>query len=88
MNPLVSTFDIPENSIQVYPNPAIDRVYIEQETEKLVTVKVFDHLGKQIMSARKTEAAFEMDLSDLPSGMYTVQLEYKEGRITKPIILQ
>ncbi|MEP2934990.1 MAG: spondin domain-containing protein [Gilvibacter sp.] len=79
---LTITFDgllnIEENSARQFtisPNPAQDVVNIEAKNNSLSSITIFNTLGKQIKQFSNVKAAsLQVDLSDLVSGLYLVQV--------------
>ena len=63
-------------SVQVYPNPAKDKVVIEgiEASE----VQVYNALGQMVKTVLRTN---EIDLSGLVEGVYMLRIRDKEGRI-------
>lgn len=66
--------------IVLYPNPTADRFHI-QGSENVDKVVVSDHLGRSVLSSHPNASNFEVDISDLSTGLYYVTLE-SEGRLT------
>ena len=62
--------------INVYPNPAKDRVVIEGN--EAAEVNVYNALGQVVKTVRGTN---EIDLSGLVAGVYMLRIRDKEGRI-------
>jgi hypothetical protein len=62
--------------INVYPNPAKDRVIVEGI--EAAEVNVYNALGQVVKTVRGTN---EIDLSGLVDGVYLVRIRDKEGRI-------
>lgn len=69
---------VEENALQinVYPNPAKDRVVIEGI--EAAEVNVYNALGQLVKTVRGTN---EIDLSGLVDGVYMLRIRDKEGRI-------
>jgi hypothetical protein len=68
-----------ENSIQfsIYPNPGTDRLTISINDEMVQgqkPVQILDVLGKQVWEGRLTQNLTEVDMSNLPSGMYFIRI--------------
>jgi endonuclease I len=63
------------NPIKFYPNPTTGLVHIEGAYDEVV---VFDALGKLV--ARKTKYEAELDISELPSGLYFAHVIFKNTR--------
>ncbi len=60
--------------------------------EQNVLVSVFDNLGQIVCSKEERKAAgnshFDLNLSDLNSGVYFVQVQIKESVFTKKLVIQ
>jgi len=56
-------------TITIYPNPAQNVFFVECENFTSVTIKLYDMLGREILIKNATGKA-EIDISDLPKGMY------------------
>ena len=63
----------------VYPNPTSDKININ----KNVDINVFNYIGDMIISETNINV---LDVTKLSSGMYTLQIMYKNKSITKQII--
>ena len=68
-------------TIIVYPNPASDKININ----KNVDINVFNYIGDMIISKQNINV---LDVSKISSGMYTLQITYKNKIINKRIIKQ
>jgi hypothetical protein len=68
--------------LTIYPNPANNKVYVE--AKEIIEVKLFDLLGKEIISAKEKE----IDVSNLNEGVYFIQVKSKENIYTQKIIVQ
>jgi len=68
-----------EDHLVVYPNPTSDKININ----KNVDINVFNYIGDMIISKQNINV---LDVSRLSSGMYTLQIIYKNKSITKQII--
>ncbi len=83
--------DIATKGIVIYPNPTSDKLYINlpDHWQDEMIVRVVDQLGKfncqQSLSAEAT-AKTEIDLSHLPPGVYTLQLEINGELLSKKFI--
>ena len=63
-----------ERSISAYPNPANDRLYIESEDTENVMVTIYSSMGMMVMQ-RETTLPADVDVSDIPMGVYTMVVE-------------
>ena len=85
----LSTMGIDETSagFNIYPNPVHDKLYIETEAE-VKEVVVYDVYGR-VQNLRNSETQKlrnSIDVSDLNSGVYFVQIKTEEGNITKRFV--
>ena len=73
--------------INIYPNPVNDKLYIETEAE-IEEVVVYDVYGR-IQNLRNSETQKlrnSIDVTDLNSGVYFIQIKTEEGNITKRFV--
>lgn len=68
--------------VAVYPNPVIDRLFVN--AENLQMVEVFNQMGQLVFSSKEAE----IDLQQLSEGVYLVRIVSGEGMITKRIVKQ
>ena len=74
------------SSVQIYPNPVNDRLYIEAETE-IEEVVVYDIYGRhQVTETASHQGNLSIDMSDLKSGIYFVKINTEKGHIVRRII--
>ena len=80
----VDTFD--ESNITMYPNPAKNQVAIslDNTNEVIANVNVIDMLGKQVIRLNKVnEVTKSIDLSNLNSGIYFIEIETQNKLVVK-----
>ncbi|WP_028982467.1 T9SS type A sorting domain-containing protein [Sporocytophaga myxococcoides] len=78
-----------ENEFAVYPNPVQSLLHIIPNTGKSETlsVKLLNMQGIEVLSTEKSgAAAFEMDFSSLPAGIYLLELNDGTGAVQHKII--
>ncbi len=78
--------EIETNDINIYPNPANDRLHIETKAE-IEEVVIYDVYGRQ-QSTVNGQQLLTIDLSILNTGIYFIKINTKEGNIVKRIIKQ
>ena len=66
-----SVDDFYKSDIKIYPNPAKDKLFIECENFKSISIKIYDILGKEVLT-QISDINTEINLSHLPQGIYTV----------------
>lgn len=75
--------------ITVYPNPAEDKIFIENShsTLLLTSLKLYNSIGQELKSYKSTEILDNsINLKELPNGIYYLQITTNGKIITKKII--
>jgi hypothetical protein len=76
------------NSLQLYPNPATEQVFIQGEFSRDAVVTLIDQLGKTVvMPTHWQTSGLEMETASLPRGVYCVRLRDGETTFTDKLIL-
>ncbi|NND63147.1 MAG: T9SS type A sorting domain-containing protein [Flavobacteriaceae bacterium] len=68
------------NTLTIYPNPTTNFLNITSGS-KIESVEVFNALGKKVMDESIDSDAFQIDVSNLPSGFYLISMT-SEGNET------
>jgi hypothetical protein len=68
--------------IKVYPNPVSEKVFLEIKNKAEITL--FDVYGREILKTQQKE----LNVSDLPDGIYFLQLQTSDGMLTKKVVVQ
>lgn len=91
----VADITVPENSLNVYPNPASTSTTISftAETGTEVYISVLDVTGKEIAvlmnnSTNKGTHSVEWNTSDIADGMYFVRLQSGQSVYTRRVVVQ
>lgn len=72
-------------SVSLFPNPAIDKIFVDFENNKNATVDIYNTLGeKMITNYSSTEKS--IDISALASGSYILNLKTDKGNVSKRFI--
>jgi hypothetical protein len=71
-----------ENSIKLYPNPVQDLLTIQSDVATIESVTILDVNGRSIMSSNSTF----IDVSQLQSGVYLVNIKSGDGVLTKKFL--
>ena len=74
INNLESFNLIQQNFIDIsfYPNPVVDILTIKSDYAFPIRYKVINTLGQQLLDGHIARGIYEMDLSDLKSGLYYI----------------
>jgi len=81
--------DINLESLQVYPNPANDNVFIKWDKTEQVSIRVFDALGKLMLFNKNVNISkpVALDVSNYEQGIYFIKISNREGFITKKLMI-
>ncbi|MEZ4799983.1 MAG: T9SS type A sorting domain-containing protein [Flavobacteriales bacterium] len=80
--------EVSNTSFKVYPNPANDRFMISSN-EVMNSVVVFDITGKMVASRNAINVTtLDMNVSELPTGVYLVQVSTDKARMTQRLIVE
>lgn len=76
----VGVHEISENSISMYPNPANEVIFFNQKVQEVI---LYNASGQKVASF---EDVNRIDISQLPSGMYHVELREITGVLRKKLV--
>jgi hypothetical protein len=74
------------NEITVYPNPVMNSTQINPSGDNLDLIKLLDGNGREILNIKSKGKFFNLNLSDLPSGMYFLEVETVRNRAMKKLV--
>ncbi|MDL2296455.1 T9SS type A sorting domain-containing protein [Bacteroidales bacterium OttesenSCG-928-B11] len=79
-----------ENSISIYPNPAINQAVIEisnfESLQKVENIEIYDVFGKLLQTVPVSSKKTHFDVSNLTSGVYFIKVKIEYGVVTKKFI--
>ena len=88
----IDEMTVSDNSLNIYPNPAKEDCYLEFRTKssELVSIEIFDISGRSISSLQKEvlKGINRFSISNLKSGIYTVNLKFANYQKSKILISQ
>lgn len=72
-----------ETDFSMWPNPAVNEIHFGTEVagKKLLMARIFDVSGKQIRTVHLQDANNTVNISDLSSGLYFVELITRNGEV-------
>lgn len=85
VNPSSSVEDdieVEEFEYEAYPNPT-SGIFVVTHPETSKLLMVYDNLGRLILHIRVEKESTVIDLSNFPSGMYTINIDTKSIRVLK-----
>lgn len=74
------------NKMEIYPNPAIDRVTIDCTERKSLKIQVYNIIGECVLHSDLTSGTNMIDISSLTSGIYMIRLTGTDGIIQRKLI--
>jgi len=75
------------NSLEIYPNPATDKLFIQlPELKATLKVEVYNNLG-QMVKQKDIGLTRSIDINELNSGIYFVKISTGKATITKRILI-
>jgi len=73
------------NRINIYPNPASDKIYISNLKEDNISVKVYDIKGRLVLENKVSNKKY-LNISKLSKGVYQIKFEGKDWNETRKLI--
>lgn len=73
------------NRINIYPNPAIDNIYISNLNTENTLVKIYDINGRLVLENKVSNKEY-LNISTLAKGMYQIKFEGKDWIETRKLI--
>jgi hypothetical protein len=71
---LTNTEEAQLSDIKVFPNPVADHIYLQTDELMDVVVRLLDTRGQELTSAHWKGYQFEINMANLPAGMYFLQI--------------
>lgn len=69
-------------SLEVFPNPSSDKVSVRSD-KQVRNVRVFDQFGRQIRNEKGRGMEMQIELGELPSGSYIIEVELEENEVIR-----
>jgi len=63
-----------KDDIQLYPNPATDRVYVDSKETKKVQMQVYNIIGECVLQRELKGGINEIDMSKLSNGIFMIRI--------------
>ncbi|MAX79888.1 MAG: hypothetical protein CL843_06910 [Crocinitomicaceae bacterium] len=89
----VALTDDENTQLNVYPNPAKDRVQVtlESNAEEMWNVKIYNTLGALIYTSSELsyeQSLLDIDLNEMPAGIYLLRVEQNDFVSTQQLVVQ
>jgi hypothetical protein len=77
-------------SIKIFPNPASDNLYLEfsKDVNKLISLKIIAVDGKIFLSENNVNLQMPIHISEIPSGIYILEIRTLGEIYRKPFVKQ
>ncbi|MDF1673914.1 MAG: T9SS type A sorting domain-containing protein [Vicingaceae bacterium] len=75
-----------KSNINVYPNPFNDLLYISSSSNKIVSIKIIDTMGKEVIHNKLDKKSTQLNLSNLSKGIYLILIESNGEISTRKIV--
>jgi endogenous inhibitor of DNA gyrase (YacG/DUF329 family) len=73
-------------NIQIFPNPATDRIYVDLSEGKEFKMQLYNCMGESALQSQLTKGNNIIDISSLSSGIYVIRLTGTEGTYQQRLI--
>jgi len=73
------------NRVNIYPNPASDKIYISNLKEDNISIKVYDIKGRLVLENKVSNKEY-VNISHLSKGMYQIKFKGKDWSETRKLI--
>lgn len=84
---MVGINDVKNDELNVYPNPATDKLTITSESS-IQELQIFNQTGQLIKSAKSDSNMVNMNVSELTPGIYFIQLFTSNKVITRKLVIE
>ena len=77
------------SDLKIFPNPANNRLNIVSPTRKISRIQLISITGETILQsdASNKQQVYILSLKQIPSGIYTLKLQYDEGIMYKKVVI-
>jgi len=74
--------------LNIYPNPADERLVIENPTERIIEYELVDISGKTVQNGTLPLPVNTIDISLYPDGMYFIRFKEGENVVSHQLIIE
>lgn len=82
----LSTENYLESKVKMYPNPVSDKLMISGADVEFKQYRIYNINGQVIKENKVDSKEFEIDVRELPKGVYILKLENSDTTITRKIV--
>lgn len=77
-----------ENTVSFYPNPADNSITIFTNNQTMGTISLYSITGKKVLVESIQNANQQIDISNLPSGLYLIEINTSKGVVSNRLIIE
>jgi len=85
---LLSFYDRKESSFSIYPNPANNFISIDTDVTAQVRVQILNYKGQVVKEESLVNVSSQINVSDLSSGIYFVNILINDSVSTEKLIIR
>lgn len=78
--------EVAEADLTLYPNPTSDQFNITSANEIIKSISVIDMTGRTIQTIKANSLSQNVNVSNLPRGIYLIQVDLETGKAVKKLI--
>jgi len=88
-NPALSIKDLDSDvQINIYPNPASDKIYVEWPSSNNLSIAIYNIMGQHVFSTKLLKEKNDINISNFSSGLYFVNVTDGNNIVIKKIIIE
>ena len=77
-----------DGDLEIYPNPASDRVNLILNKRGSTTIQIFNMTGQEVFNETVNTSLRVLDVSDFASGVYVIQLTLNGSQLTEKLTIE
>ena len=85
MDLVTSIYRIPENQLDIHPNPTAKYLFVEEKGLNQTSIVLFDALGKKLLE-QNLQGMITIDLSNFAEGVYFLKVNADEGEVVRRVV--
>lgn len=78
----------PANEINIYPNPANDYLHLTAGAEIIESVVLYQLQGKKVLEAWPNSSEAQLEVAQLPAGLYVAQIKTAAGEKMVKLVIE
>jgi hypothetical protein len=75
-------------NLSIYPNPSTDKFLVQNLPTDTKSLSLVDQFGRVLKTFNQIQSQMEIDLSDMPKGLYYLQLSTESSTDVFPVVKQ